>query len=154
MAGKKTREKIGFKDLVTLAKSGWTPEETNALLDRLDSIGDPLETLKDEDDEDESDTDEEDETDADDEDDATAGDETSDDTDSNEDTLDSNMQKFKKLSGDVKEENVEMLQNENKRLKNELKRLQKVNKGKDISGNHNGDKSPEDSLIDVFQSCF
>ena len=41
MAGRKSKEKIGFKDLVTFAKAGWTPEETNALLDRLDAMGDP-----------------------------------------------------------------------------------------------------------------
>ena len=41
MAGKNSKTKIGFKDLVTFAKAGWTPEETNALLDRLDAMGDP-----------------------------------------------------------------------------------------------------------------
>ena len=52
MAGKKTKEKIGFKDLVTFAKAGWTPEETNALLDRLESMDDPNEPNVDDDPED------------------------------------------------------------------------------------------------------
>ena len=59
MAGRKSKEKIGFKDLVTFAKAGWTPEETNALLDRLDAMGDPNDPdmVSDEDDADDTDED-------------------------------------------------------------------------------------------------
>ena len=61
MASRKTKEKIGFKDLVTFAKAGWTPEETNAILDRLEAMGDPNDP-EDASDEDEAD-DEDDDTD-------------------------------------------------------------------------------------------
>ena len=40
MAKKKVQQKLGIGDLVSLAKSGWTPNEVNALLDRMDEVGD------------------------------------------------------------------------------------------------------------------
>ena len=150
MASRKTKEKIGFKDLVTFAKAGWTPEETNALLDRLEQVGDPndpdVNDNEDEDDEDESNGDEgsddsdEDESDGDDEDESDGDDEESDDSDE-DDSLEDNLKKLKKLA------------NENTRLKKELLKVQSKNKHKDLSGN-NDRKSPEDSLIDAFQQCF
>lgn len=151
MASRKTKEKIGFKDLVTFAKAGWTPEETNALLDRFEQVGDPndpdVNDNEVEDEEDESDTGDEDEEDSDDEDESDGDDEGSDESDNikddsdEDDSLEANLKKIKKLA------------NENTRLKKELAKVQSKNKHKDLSGNDDK-KSPEDSLIDVFQQCF
>lgn len=148
MASRKTKEKIGFKDLVTFVKAGWTPEETNALLDRLDAMGDPNDPdVNDNEEEDESDTEEVDEEESDDEDESDGDDEGSDESDNDtddsdeDDSLENNLKKLKKLA------------NENTRLKKELVKVQAKNKHKDLSGN-NDKKSPEDSLIDVFQQCF
>ena len=135
MASKKTKEKIGFKDLVTFAKAGWTPEETNALLDRLEQIGDvndPPEANGDDGDDSEADGDD--------------GDDTL------SDDIKSNLDKLKNLGNDVKLEEVAKLQAENDRLKKDLQKLQKKNRNSDFSGGEQ--KSLEDSLIDAFQSCF
>ena len=131
MAGKKTKEKIGFKDLVTFAKSGWTPEETNALLDRLESIGDPNEPDVDDDPED-------------DEDDDAADDEDDDAADDKDDTADAKLKKLEKTGNEI-------LKNENERLKKELSKLKAKNRSRDVSGNNT--KSCEDKLIDIFQDC-
>ena len=131
MAGKKTKEKIGFKDLVTFAKAGWTPEETNALLDRLESIGDPNEPDEDLDDLDVDD----DNLDEDDED---------LDKDDEEDDTNAKMKKLEKTGNEI-------LKNENERLKKELSKLKAKNRSKDVSGNNT--KSCEDKLIDIFQDC-
>ncbi len=155
MARKKAEKSGLFKDIVTLAKSGWTPDECNALLDRLEQIGDPLEPLPaDEGDEGEdNDRDEnlEDQDEDNDESDADESDESKDDEDDDQDEDDeaedaaANLSKMKKTG----------LQVENERLKKEIKRLQQVNKNKDVSGVvKKSNKSPEDSLIDAFQSCF
>lgn len=32
------KEKIGFRDIITLAKSGWTPENVNSVLDRFEQM--------------------------------------------------------------------------------------------------------------------
>ena len=133
MAGKKTKEKIGFKDLVTFAKAGWTPEETNALLDRLESMGDPNEPDVDDaaDDEDEDDA-------------ADDADEDNEDDDAADDDIDDNLKKLEKTGNDI-------LKNENERLKKELSKLKAKNRSKDVSGNNT--KSCEDKLIDIFQDC-
>ena len=135
MAGKKTKEKIGFKDLVTFAKAGWTPEETNALLDRLESIGDPNEPDVDDDPED-------DDVDDDPEDDDVDDDAADDDKD--DDTADAKLKKLEKTGNEI-------LKNENERLKKELSKLKAKNRSKDVSGNNT--KSCEDKLIDIFQDC-
>ena len=126
MAGKKTKEKIGFKDLVTFAKAGWTPEETNALLDRLESIGDPNEPDVDDDPEDDD-----------------VDDDAADD-DKDDDTADAKLKKLEKTGNEI-------LKNENERLKKELSKLKAKNRSKDVSGNNT--KSCEDKLIDIFQDC-
>jgi hypothetical protein len=149
MAGKRqSKSKLGlFSDLVTLASSGWTPEETGKILDRLEAMGDvnaPLpETitkLPEDDDIDLEDSG----------DDATINlsddtdDVDSDDVDDN-DTADiaENLDKMKTIGLEV----------ENRRLKKEIEKMQQINRAKDISGAAN-EKSLEDSLIDAFQSCF
>ena len=133
MAGKKTKEKIGFKDLVTFAKAGWTPEETNALLDRLESIGDPNEPDVDDPEDDVDDDPEDDDVD----DDAA-------DDDKDDDTADTKLKKLEKTGNEI-------LKNENERLKKELSKLKAKNRSKDVSGNNT--KSCEDKLIDIFQDC-
>ena len=142
MAGKKTKEKIGFKDLVTFAKAGWTPEETNALLDRLESMGDPNEPDVDDDpeDDDPEDDDVDDDPEDDDVDDA---DEDNEDDDAADD-VDVNLKKFEKTGNEI-------LKNENERLKKELSKLKAKNRSRDVSGNNT--KSCEDKLIDIFQDC-
>ena len=145
MASKKTKEKIGFRDLVTFAKSGWTPEETNALLDRLEQMGDvndPPEANDDDGDDSEADGDDGDDSEADDD----------DPEDTLSDDIKSNLEKLKNLGNEVKLEEVAKLQAENDRLKKDLQKLQKKNRNSDFSGGEQ--KSLEDSLIDAFQSCF
>ena len=154
MAGRKSKEKIGFKDLVTFAKAGWTPEETNALLDRLDSMGDPNDPdmVSDEDDADDTDEDNnsiDDNIDTD--------DDVDDDSDSETDEAASSSDKAsegaKKNLDRMKDTSIEVLSNENERLKNELKKLRAKNRRVDLSG-QDDKKTNSESLIDAFQSCF
>ena len=157
MASKKTKEKIGFKDLVTFAKAGWTPDETNALLDRLEQIGDvndPPEANGDDGDDPEADGDDGDdpEADGDDGDDPEADGDDGDDPEADGDDIKTKLEKLKKLGNEVKLEEVAKLQAENDRLKKDLQKLQKKNRNNDFSGGEQ--KSLEDSLIDAFQSCF
>ena len=146
MAGKKTKEKIGFKDLVTFAKAGWTPEETNALLDRLESMGDPNEPDVDDSADDEDDDPEDDAADEDEEDDDAADDADEDNEDDDAaDDVDDNLKKLEKTGNEI-------LKNENERLKKELSKLKAKNRSKDVSSGNNT-KSCEDKLIDIFQDC-
>lgn len=142
---KKVQEKVGLKDIVAFAKAGWTPGEVNAILDRMDEIGDINDPEGD--DVDDETTDEEDtsnyintsgegEPDEDEEDNDT-------DDDDQEDT--SSQKKVTNKST--------LLEAENTRLKNELAKLQAKNRSKDVSGEK--DKVPlEKSLIDTFQSLY
>ncbi len=148
---KKTQEKVGLKDIVAFAKAGWTPGEVNAILDRMDEIGDINDPEDNNDPEgdvtDDETTDEgntsidtndsgEGEPDEDEEDDAT-------DNDDQEDT-----------SSQKKDSNKStVLEAENTRLKKELAKLQAKNRSKDVSGDKK--KVPlEKSLIDTFQSLY
>lgn len=155
MAGKKTKEKIGFKDLVTFAKAGWTPEETNALLDRLDAMGDPNDPdMVDDGDIEDDDTDEDNPSDDDDLD----GDDDVDDGsngESNESgsSTDDASKGAKKNLDRMKDTSIEVLSKENERLKNEIKKLRVKNRRVDLSG-QDDKKSNSESLIDAFQSCF
>ena len=159
MASKKTKEKIGFKDLVTFAKAGWTPDDTNALLDRLEQIGDindPDESSDEdgEDDADAGDASEDDEESDEDGDESDQDDASEDDDPEDDDPEDvhAKIKKLKKLGNEIKVEKLEELMVENERLKKDLQKLQKKNRNGDFSGGDN--KSLEDSLIDTFQSCF
>ena len=143
MARKKVEKALGIKDIVTLATSGWTPGEVNALLDRLDSIGDvnaPEEVDYETDDKEDKDIDTddpgEDEPDEDEEDNDTDDDDKEDSTNKKKDNDKSNL-----------------LENENKRLKKQLEKLQMKNRSKDVSGGKD-EKPMEQSLIDTFQSLF
>lgn len=154
MAGRKSKEKIGFKDLVTFAKAGWTPEETNALLDRLDAMGDPNDPdmVSDEDDVDDTDEDNNSV-----DDDIDVDDNVDDDSDSETDEAASSSDKAsegaKKNLDRMKDTSIEILSKENERLKNELKKLRAKNRRVDLSG-QDDKKTNKESLIDAFQSCF
>lgn len=41
-------DKIGFRDMIALAKSGWTPKDVNELIDRFDSMNQSPEGEEDE----------------------------------------------------------------------------------------------------------
>lgn len=148
---KRKAEKVGFKDLVTFAKAGWTPEETNALLDRLEAMGDPTDAPEadDVDDADDADGNDQDDLDVDDVDGADGDDQDDSDEDDDQDNdepsddVSDNLSKMKKIGLEV----------ENQRLKKEIKKLQAINNNKDVSSKK-PTKSMEDSLIDAFQSCF
>ena len=150
MGRKAGNKKIGVSDLVAAWRAGWSPSDVNAMLDRLDAIGDPNDPLPPIDDS----TDEDvivdnvdnvatDEVDEDDEDDT---DETSDNNEDDKltDEINENLNKLKNVAMEV----------ENERLKNEIKRLQAINRRKDLSGGDKPKKSLENSLIDTFQSLF
>ena len=152
MAGKNSKEKIGFKDLVTFAKAGWTPEETNALLDRLDAMGDPNDPdMADEGDIDDGNDDSsiDDDPDIDDD----MGDESDNEADEAASSSDEASKGAKKNLDKLKDTSIEVLSSENERLKKELKKLRAKNRQADLSGN-DSKKTNSESLIDAFQSCF
>lgn len=150
MGRKAGNKKIGVSDLAAAWRAGWSPSDVNAILDRLDAIGDPNDPLPKVDDSTDEDVDVDnvdnndlDEVDEDDEEDA---DETSDNNEDDKltDEINKNLDKLKATAMEV----------ENERLKNEVKRLQAINRRKDLSGGDKDKKSLEDSLIDTFQSLF
>ena len=142
---KKIQEKVGLKDIVSFAKAGWTPGDVNALLDRMDKIGDvndpedneaDYEIIDEENTPIDFDFEGEDEPDEDEEDDDM---DTSDQKDTNGQKKDTNKST--------------LLESENTRLKKEIAKLQAKNRSKDLSGGEN--KKPIDkALIDTFQSLF
>lgn len=155
MAGKNSKEKIGFKDLVTFAKAGWTPEETNALLDRLDAMGDPNDPnmLSNEDDVDDADDDNssiDDDPDIDD----GVDDDSNDEIDEAAASSDKTFEGAKKNLDRLKDASIDVLSKENERLRKELKTLRAKNRQADLSGNDDKKKTNSESLIDAFQSCF
>ena len=152
--GRKPKLKMDLPALAAAWRAGWSPADVNAILDRFEAMGDPNEPLPaNEDDQDEtppndnngvpdqdedldglleSDTDDEDE---------------EDDKDTTVNAAKSNLKKLEGLATDT------ALSIENDRLKKEVARLQAANRRKDLSGDENT-KSPEDALIDTFQSLF
>lgn len=154
MASRKTKEKIGFRDLVTFAKAGWTPEETNALLDRLDAIGDPNEPDNDNGDDLDDDTDDDNDFSDDDND---GDDDLDDDTNDSDDQDDKSSDKTSRES----KENLDRLKilaydelvKKNERLEKEIAKIRAKNRNADVSGNSTK-KTQQESLIDAFQSCF
>ena len=149
---KKVQEKVGLKDIVAFARAGWTPGDVNAILDRMDEIGDindpeenvdnPEGNAADDDTTEEKNT----STDID----ASGEDE----SDEDEEDDDSDTSDQKDTSSQKKGTNrTTLLESENTRLKNELAKLQAKNRSKDVSGGKN--KIPlEKSLIDTFQSLY
>lgn len=150
MGRKANNKKIGVSDLAAAWRAGWSPSDVNAILDRLDQIGDPNDPLPKIDDSTDEDVNVDnvdnnvvDEVDENDEEDT---DETSDNNEDDKltDEINKNLDKLKATAMEV----------ENERLKNEVKRLQAINRRKDLSGGDKDKKSLEDSLIDTFQSLF
>ena len=148
MAKKGTKSKIGVTDLAAAWRAGWSPADVNAILDRLDEIGDPNEplSLSKEDQENPTvfnDSIQVDETPAEenvelvDEDDE-------DDEDEDVAAVQSNLNKLQQTALEV----------ENKRLKDEIEKLQAANRRKDISGETSIKETPENALIKRFQSIF
>lgn len=152
--GKATKTKLKISDIAAAWKAGWTPDEVNALLDRLDAMGDPNDPPAPDLDDDPDDL----------IDDVPSDDEDPDDPDDNDDPDDdlpdddpgkadvrTNLDKLKNTGLEIQLSNLE---NKNKRLESELKRLKAQNRNKDVSGVENDDISPEQALINAFQSCY
>ena len=142
---KSSDQKLGLKDIVSFAKAGWTPGDVNAILDRMDEIGDINDP---EDNEADDDTTEEENTSTD------IDPEGEDESDEDEDIDDSDNDDQEDTSSQKKDTNKStLLESENTRLKKELAKLQAKNRSKDLSGGDN--KKPIDkALIDTFQSMF
>ena len=148
---KKTQEKVGLKDIVAFARAGWTPGDVNAILDRMDEIGD-INEPDDNNDPEGNDTDDEttDEgntsTDIDDSGEGESDEDEEDDDTDNDDQEDTSSQKKDSNKSTV-------LEAENTRLKKELAKLQAKNRSKDVSGEQTH-VPLEQSLIDTFQSLY
>lgn len=145
MARKSTKSKLGVTDLAAAWRAGWSPSDVNAILDRLDEIGDPTEPLSlSEDDQenplvfnDAQTTIEE-----------VAAEDQEDDED---EKLDEDVAAVKENLDKLQETALEV---ENNRLKKEIERLQAINRRKDLSGDVVNTDTPEDALIKRFQSIF
>ena len=152
--GRKTKPKMGVSDLAAAWRAGWSPADVNAILDRFEAMGDPNDPLPaNEDDQDEIPPnnnngvpDQDEDLDALFEDDTNDEDE-EDEKDTTVESANDNLKKLEGLAIDT------ALSIENDRLKKEVARLQAANRRKDLSGGENT-KSPEDALIDTFQSLF
>ena len=154
MASRKTKEKVGFRDLVTFAKAGWTPEETNALLDRLDATGDPNEPLDDNVGDLDDNTDDDNDISDDDNDDNDDLDNDADDSDDQDDNqADKTSRESKQNLDRMKILAYDELVKKNERLEKEIAKIRTKNRNADVSGNSNK-KTQQESLIDAFQSCF
>lgn len=150
----KTKTKLKITDIAAAWRAGWTPDDVNALLDRFDAMGDPNDPPAP--DLDDVDDDLIDDVPSDDED----PDDTLDNDDPDDDLPDddpgkadvrTNLDKLKTTGLEIQVSNLE---NKNKRLESELKRLKAQNRNKDVSGVENDDISPEQALINAFQSCY
>ena len=142
---KKVQEKVGLKDIVAFARAGWTPGDVNAILDRMDEIGDINDS---EDNETDDDTTEEENPSSD------IDPEGEDELDEDEEDDDADNDDQEDTSSQKKDSNKStVLEAENTRLKKELAKLQAKNRSKDVSGDKK--KVPlEKSLIDTFQSLY
>ena len=154
--GKTTKTKLKLTDIAAAWKAGWTPDDVNALLDRFDAMGDPNDPpapdLNDDDlDDDLIDDVPSDDEDPDDVDDNDDPDDDLPDDDPGKADVRTNLDKLKKTGLEIQVSNLE---NKNKRLESELKRLKAQNRNKDVSGVESDDISPEQALINAFQSCY
>ena len=148
MARKKGGTKFGIGDIAAAWKAGWTPDQVNSILDRLDAIGDPNDPEEDEDLDDEE-VDEVDEVDDSEDEDSDSPDE--DEKDSPSDT-DSKVKTKDKTQG---KSELDLLKRENARLQKQLDKIQAKNRAKDVSGEGDQNKkTPEQSLIDAVQELF
>ena len=154
---KQTSTKLKITDIAAAWKAGWTPDDVNALLDRFEAMGDPndppsldLDDL-DDDADDLIDDVPSDDGDPDDTDDINDPDDGLPDDDPDKADVRSNLDKLKTLG---LEKQVSDLEVKNTRLENEVKRLKAQNRNKDVSGATSDDISPEQALINAFQSCY
>lgn len=151
----KTKTKLKITDIAAAWRAGWTPDDVNALLDRFDAMGDPNDPpapdLNDDLDEDPLDDVPSDDEDVDDTDDNDDPDDDLPDDDPGKADVRTNLDKLKTTGLEIQVSNLE---NKNKRLESELKRLKAQNRNKDVSGVENDDISPEQALINAFQSCY
>lgn len=97
------KNKLGLMDFVTLAKSGWTPESVNGVLDRMENLPDESEDEKEDIDAPEDNK----------------------DKDKDEDSKDSESTDSSDMLAALKEEN--------EKLKSDLAAAQAANRGKDNS---------------------
>lgn len=123
------KEKLGLMDFVTLAKSGWTPETVNNVLDRMEKLPDEKETEGDEDVPEDSGDSSEDE-----------GSENS----ASGNTSDSIIETLKKEN--------ETLKSDNETLKSDLAAAQAANRNADNSGN--GSKTVDEMVDDIFKEFY
>ena len=153
--GKKKKESLSLTDIAAAWKAGWTPSEVNALLDRVDSMGDiNSPDPKDEEDDEDEDIDpsgkyESDE----DEDNRDAAEDDEDDKEGESNSNNSASKSSKRNNNSQDNNNLDHIEVENKRLKEQIQKLQKKNRSKDLSGDETK-KTPEESLIDTIQSLF
>ena len=149
--GRKPKAKIGVSDLANAWRAGWSPSDVNAILDRFEKMGDPNEPLPQPEDDDQVELPAGENPDVPDQD-ENFDDVSEDDTDDEdeEDVKDPKVKEAYETLGQIKQTAVEV---ENERLKKEVARLQAANRRKDLSGGE-VQKSPEDALIDTFQSLF
>lgn len=145
----KNDEKMGVLDILAFAKANWTPKDVNDLLDRIDTMGyinkQNQENQFDEDDNEDQDVYEDEDTSSEDSYESDEDEDTGEDDNTQDVTFSSNNKQT--------EDKISSVEMENKRLKKELSNLKAINRNKDISG-VKSDKTPEQSLIDVFQSIF
>ena len=152
--GKTTKTKLKLTDIAAAWKAGWTPDDVNALLDRFDAMGDPNDPPAPDLDDDVVDDliddvpSDEDPDDIDDDDDP---DDDLPDDDPDKTDVRTNLDNLKKTGLEIQVSDLEV---KNKRLENELKRLKAQNRNKDVSGATSDDISPEQALINAFQSCY
>ena len=123
------KEKLGLMDFVTLAKSGWTPETVNNVLDRMEKIPDEKETEGDEDIPEDSDNPSEDEG--------------GEDAASNN-SSDSIIEALKKDNEALKKDNVT--------LKSDLAAAQAANRNADNSGKES--KTIDEMVNDIFKEYY
>lgn len=152
--GKTTKTKLKLTDIAAAWRAGWTPDDVNALLDRFDAMGDPNDPPAPDLDDDVVDDliddvpSDEDPDDIDDDDDP---DDDLPDDDPDKTDVRTNLDNLKKTGLEIQVSDLEV---KNKRLENELKRLKAQNRNKDVSGATSDDISPEQALINAFQSCY
>lgn len=142
--GKRKAAKIGITDIAAAWKAGWTPADVNAMLDRLEEIGDINDPPEVEDEDLDEENGEIDNPEVEDQDES---DENEEDNASDEDEKEDTDNKKKDS------DSLALLEAENKRLKKQIEKFQAKNRAKDVSGDDNT-KSMEQSLIDTFNELF
>ena len=123
------KEKLGLMDFVTLAKSGWTPETVNNVLDRMEKLPDEKETEGDKDIPEDSNDSSENE-----------GSEGAESNNSSDSIIEA-----------LKKEN-ETLKSDNETLKSDLAAAQAANRNADNSGKDS--KTVDEMVDDIFKEFY